>query len=81
MFPFGSPINTSRRSILSPGGLPGQQPQQPAAAVPGPSGSGTPHVLRGRVRAQDVYGGPLAFGGTPTRARKSLLDTNTTGEK
>jgi len=81
MFPFGSPINTSRRSILSPGGLPGQQPQQPGAAVPGPggSGSGTPHVLRGRVRAQDVYGGPLAFGGTPTRARKSLLDTNATG--
>ena len=40
----------------------------------GGGGSGTPHVLRGKVRAQDVYGGPLAFGGTPSRSRKSLLD-------
>lgn len=94
MFPFGSPINNSRRSILSPGALPQSAGSPPAvgqrtSSAPassasfagtgepsssGGGGSGTPHVLRGKVRAQDVYGGPLAFGGTPSRSRKSLLD-------
>ena len=66
MFPFGSPINTSRRSVLSPGAL---NLSANRAAVDGEqtdhdvSLTGSHHVLRGRVRAQDVYGGPLMFGG------------------
>lgn len=75
MFPFGSPINSSRRSVLSPGAL-----QSPASTSSSGEAGASPHVLRGRVRAQDVYGGPVAFGGTPSgsrgQARKSMLDGN-----
>ena len=77
MFPFGSPINSSRRSVLSPGAL--QSPAPPTSSSGGEAGA-SPHVLRGRLRAQDVYGGPVAFGGTPSgsrgQARKSMLDGN-----
>jgi len=75
MFPFGSPINSSRRSVLSPGAL-----QSPAPTSSSGEAGASPHVLRGRLRAQDVYGGPVAFGGTPSgsrgQARKSMLDGN-----
>ena len=71
MFPFGSPINSSRRSVLSPGAL-----QSPAPTSSSGEAGASPHVLRGRLRAQDVYGGPVAFGGTPSGSRKSMLDGN-----
>jgi len=78
MFPFGSPINSSRRSVLSPGAL--QSPAPPTSSSSGGEAGASPHVLRGRLRAQDVYGGPVAFGGTPSgsrgQARKSMLDGN-----
>ena len=69
MFPFGSPINTSRRSILSPGGLAstGVDSSQPSRLS---DGTGSQHALRGRIRAQEIYGGPLVYGGRSSRAGK-----------
>jgi|FrelakmetLWP11LW_1041352.scaffolds.fasta_scaffold100112_1 hypothetical protein len=56
-FPFGSPISHSDRSILSPG----HQSQSGESATPNLDSSliNVQHVIRGRIRAQDVYGGQL----------------------
>ena len=55
-FPFGSPISHSDRSILSPGH---QSQSGESAMMPNLNSSLTnvQHVIRGRIRAQDVYGG------------------------
>lgn len=62
-FPFGLPIQSSNRSLLSPGSLDQQEVMEnelerkdrfSSDNVYNHSGL---HVLRGRVRAQDVYGG------------------------
>jgi len=69
-FPFGLPIQSSSRSILSPGSVEQKlvENEEIAARNSFPNDNinnhTSPHVLRGRVRAQDVYGGPLMFGGT-----------------
>ena len=58
-FPFGLPIQSSSRSLLSPGSLEQQEGNIEKSGVSNEnviSGSGL-HVFRGRVRAQDVYGG------------------------
>ena len=63
-FPFGLPIQSSNRSILSPGSLEQQEgmsrdDSEPKAGFSSENDIGRSglHVLRGRVRAQDVYGG------------------------
>ena len=62
-FPFGLPIQSSSRSLLSPGSIDHQETihndeierkEQFRSDAINHSGL---HVLRGRVRAQDVYGG------------------------
>jgi len=69
-FPFGLPIQSSSRSILSPGSVEQKilENEEIAGRNSFPNESiknhTSPHVLRGRVRAQDVYGGPLMFGGS-----------------
>ena len=59
-FPFGLPIQSSSRSLLSPGSLEQQEGNNiEKGGVSNENvvtGSGL-HVFRGRVRAQDVYGG------------------------
>ena len=66
-FPFGLPIQSSSRSLLSPGSLEQQEGNNiEKGGVSNEnviSGSGL-HVFRGRVRAQDVYGGNNYFGVT-----------------
>jgi hypothetical protein len=58
-FPFGSPITNSDRSILSPGRQSqGQEEVQTPAAL-NLSQTSVQHVIRGRIRAQEVYGGQL----------------------
>ena len=62
-FPFGLPIQSSNRSLLSPGPL--EQPERLNEGGPDPKSgvcnesfsNNKLHVLRGRIRAQDVYGG------------------------
>ena len=62
-FPFGLPIQSSSRSILSPGSVEQKilENEEIAGRNSFPNESiknhTSPHVLRGRVRAQDVYGG------------------------
>ena len=62
-FPFGLPIQSSSRSILSPGSVEQKlvENEEIAARNSFPNDNmnnhTSPHVLRGRVRAQDVYGG------------------------
>ena len=69
-FPFGLPIQSSNRSLLSPGSLEQQQGNtiENVGVKPNENvitGSGL-HVFRGRVRAQDVYGGNVYCNGTPS---------------
>ena len=63
-FPFGLPIQSSSRSLLSPGSLEQQEGNNTEKSGGSNenviSGSGL-HVFRGRVRAQDVYGGNHYF--------------------
>ena len=63
-FPFGLPIQSSNRSILSPGSVDQTilENETIAARASFPTNGTTNnhaglHGLRGRVRAQDVYGG------------------------
>ena len=64
-FPFGLPIQSSNRSLLSPGSLNQNKEhaepteKEESAPTENNSGDSSLHVFRGRVRAQDVYAGKL----------------------
>jgi len=76
-FPFGLPIQSSNRSILSPGSIDQELSRNEDVNKKDQFSSDTNndtsslHTFRRRVRAQDVYGGPLMFGGSPSYSASS----------
>jgi len=58
-FPFGSPITFSDRSLLSPLRRVSGDTLVPSQRSSSLSSSQSQHVFRGKVRAQEVYGGKL----------------------